>query len=216
MLDLSLYNQALPFIQGGDVVVFEGARQLGNPLTWLNVAIDVISRSYLTHAAIIYPQRLTIEGQPQKCLHIIEDTIWNGVDGVQINPLAARLEGNTGVAVLRLSRATRLSLDWHRLWARAIARVGRDKYNIGELFAYVARDLPLVKDIPQLYQPTPGAEVCSEFVCDAFADGGMQELHPAVTPPQKLAQLGIYDGAPLVVYGKLSPIRGYNATPIYA
>lgn len=205
MLDLSLYNKALPLLRGGDVVMFAGKRS--SPLDAL---IDFVSRSRLTHSAMVYEPTLTIEGKVQTELHIVESTILNGVDGVQINPLAARLDGNDGVALFRLKDETRAAIDWTKLWACAIAKVGRDKYNIAELFEYVARDLPFVDAIPRIYQPTPHREVCSELVTDLLQAGGATPgANPALTSPQKLAEFAIYRDI-ILLFGKLSPVRNFN------
>ena len=190
----------------GDIIAFGGKG-------FLSDAIERLSGSKLSHVAMVLDERLTVDGKAQTCLNIVESTILNGQNGVQINPLAARLamcgEGER-VWVLRISDAVRGFLDWDRLWAFAMARVNRDRYNVLELGAYVARMIPIVQDLPLWYKPNSHEEVCSELVAELLAAGGLPGLRPYETSPQGIAELKIYAGCTQLI-GKPAVIREFNS-----
>jgi hypothetical protein len=162
---------------------------------------------------MVLDPRLRVDGRPQAEPQIVESTILNGRNGVQINPLAARLAmcgAGERVWVLRLSDAIRGFLDWDRLWAFAMARVNRDRYNVLELGAYVARMIPLMQDLPLWYKPNSHEEVCSELVAELLAAGGLPGLRPYETPPQGIAELKIYADCRQLM-GKPAVMRKFNS-----
>ena len=193
-------------IKGGDIIAFGGTGSVSDAIEWL-------TRSKLSHVAMVIDQRLAVDGWPQTELQIVESTILNGRNGVQINPLKARLAGcdpGERVWVLSLSDAIRGFLDWDRLWAFAMVRVNRDRYNVLELGAYIARMIPLVQDLPVWYRPNSHEEVCSELVAELLAAGGLPALRPYETPPQGIAELKIYADCRQLM-GKPAAIRKFNS-----
>ena len=196
----------LSCIRGGDIIGFGGSGFVSDAIEWL-------TRSRLSHVATVIDPRLDVDGQPQTELHIVESTILNGRNGVQINPLAARLAmcgPRERVWALRLSDAIRGFLDWDRLWAFAMVRVNRDRYNVLELGAYIARMIPVVQDLPIWYKPNSHEEVCSELVAQLLAAGGLPALRPYETPPQGIAELKIYADC-RQLQGKPAAIRKFNS-----
>jgi len=192
--------------RGGDIIAFGGKGFLSDAIEWL-------TGSKLSHVAMVLDPRLRVDGRPQAEPQIVESTILNGRNGVQINPLAARLAmcgAGERVWVLRLSDAIRGFLDWDRLWAFAMARVNRDRYNVLELGAYVARMIPLMQDLPLWYKPNSHEEVCSELVAELLAAGGLPGLRPYETPPQGIAELKIYADCRQLM-GKPAAIRKFNS-----
>jgi hypothetical protein len=91
-----------------------------------------------------------------------------------------------------------------------MARVNRDRYNVLELGAYVARMIPVVQDLPFWYKPNSHEEVCSELIAELLAAGGLPGLRPYETPPQEIADLKIYSGC-LQVAGKPASIKKFNS-----
>ena len=191
--------------RGGDVIAFGGTGLVSGAIEWL-------TGSKLSHVAMVLDPLLNVDGQPQTELQIVECTILNGRNGVQINALTARLAmcgpGDRGW-VLRISDAIRRYLDWDRLWAFAMARVNRDRYNVLELGAYVARLIPVVQDLPLWYRPNSHEEVCSELVAERLAAGGLAGLSPYETRPQSIAELKIYAGCTQII-GKPAVIKNFN------
>lgn len=192
--------------QSGDIIAFGGG---DDPLDFL---IKLFSRSKVTHCGMVIPQSLNVDGKPQTERHIIESTILNGVNGVQINPLAQRIAtcGDPRIWNLQLSHAVYEFLDWDAVWSFAMGRAGRDKYNVLELGAYVMRDVPFVQDLPIWYKPNSHEEVCSELVAELLAAGGLPGLRPYETSPQAIAELRIYADC-LQVAGKPATIRRFNS-----
>jgi hypothetical protein len=191
---------------GGDIVAFGGTG-------FVSDAIEMLTGSKLSHVAMVLDPRLRVDGKPQTELQIVESTILNGHNGVQINPLAARLamcEAGERVWALRLSDAIRRYLDWDRLWVFAMERVNRDRYNALELGAYIARMIPVVQDLPFWYKPNSHEEVCSELVAELLSAGGLAGLRPYETPPQGIAELKIYADCRQLM-GKPAVIRKFDS-----
>jgi hypothetical protein len=193
-------------LTGGDIIAFGGTGFVSDAIEWL-------TRSRLSHVAMVVDPRLLVDGRPQTELQIVESTILNGQNGVQINPLRARLatcDAGERVWVLRLSDAIRGFLNWDRLWAFAMVRVNRDRYNVLELGAYIARMIPVVQDLPVWYKPNSREEVCSELVAELLAAGGLPALRPYETSPQGIAELKIYADCRQLI-GKPAAIRKFNS-----
>jgi hypothetical protein len=196
----------LSALRGGDIIAFGGTGFVSDAIEWL-------TRSKLSHVAMVVDPRLNVDGRPQTQLQIVESTILNGRNGAQINPLEARLAmcgPGERVWALCLSDAIRGFLNWDRLWAFAMVRVNRDRYNVLELGAYIARMIPAVQDLPVWYQPNSREEVCSELVAELLAAGGLPGLRPYQTPPQGIAELKLY-GDCRQLMGKPAAIRKFNS-----
>ena len=192
--------------RSGDILAFGGTG-------FVSDAIEELTRSKLSHVAMVLDPRLNVNGKPQTELQIVESTILNGKNGVQINSLTVRLAmcgGGERVFLLRLSDAIHGFLAWDRLWAFAIARVNRDRYNVLELGAYMARRIPLVQDLPFWYRPNSHQEVCSELVAELLAAGGLPALRPYQTSPQGIAELNIFADC-RQLKGKPAAIRKFNS-----
>lgn len=193
-------------IRGGDIIAFGGTG-------FLSGAIDFFTGSKISHLAMVINPALQVDGKPQSGLNVVESTILNGRNGVQINPLTARLADYLAPGgrawVLRLSERVRAFLDWDNVWAFAMERVGRDRYNVLELGAYVMRDLPAIGQLPFWYMPNSHEEVCSELVTELLAAGGIPGLKPYQSPPQVVAELKIFAGSEQLL-GKPATIRNFN------
>ena len=194
-------------LRPGDVIAFADGdtRDLvAIAENFVSDGIQAVTHSPLTHVAMVWAFDFPINGAPQRELYIIESTIRNGVNGVQLNPLAQRLGEAKRVAGLLLSARVRAFLDFNAMWHLGAAKLG-DRYDVAEIGAYLARHIPILEEIPALYQPTAGAEVCSELVAMLLRAGGLPGLRPATMPPQAIAELRIYEeqiplaGDPIVI-----------------
>ena len=194
-------------IRGGDIIAFGGTG-------FLSGAIDFLTGSKISHLAMVIDPGLSVDGKPQAGLNVVESTILNGRNGVQINSLAARLADyqtpGCRAWALRLSDPVRAFLAWDKLWAFGMERVGRDRYNVLELGAYVMRDLPAIGKLPFWYMPNSHEEVCSELVTELLAAAGLPGLKPYQSPPQVVAELKIYAGCAQLL-GKPATIRNFNS-----
>jgi hypothetical protein len=182
-------------LRAGDVIVFDGGDTSDLVHLATNVlsnGIECVTQSNLSHAAMLWPMDVPVNGKAQTELYIIESTIRDGRNGVQLNPLAQRVAEHGRTWALRLSARIRAYIDWGTVWATATGKLDRDKYNVGEILMYLLRHVPVVQEIPQLYQSTPGAEVCSELVAELLRAGGIPGLRPATISPQILSELRIY------------------------
>jgi hypothetical protein len=123
MNDLTQRRAVAPRVRGGDLVFFQGTG-------FLSDAIGLLTRSILTHSAMILDPKIT-----QGDVHILESTIENGVDGPQINRLAPRLANyDKGGRVWSVSvRKSARSPDCEAMWTFASRKLGKDHYNKIEL-----------------------------------------------------------------------------------
>lgn len=172
---------AIPALLPGDIIGFEGTG-------FLSDSIGFFTGSVLSHVAMVFEQSAghTI---------ITESTIYGNKDGPQYNDLAARLatyDAKGRAWALRLDPKIRAMLDFDKMWKLAAAKVGKDKYNKIELLQYVLRDMPVTHFIPAMYKADPNREVCSEWATELLSAGGLPNLDPPVTSPQKLAEMKIY------------------------
>lgn len=186
-------------LRAGDVILFDAGDRSDVIHLVSHVlpnAIECVSRSAWSHSAMVFDLDAPVNGRDQAELHILESTILRGANGPQLNPLSARLADYTGghAIACHLSERIRGFLDFGAMWRFAAGKLGRDRYNVAELLAYLARHIPIVQEIPALYQSDDDSEVCSEFVAQLLQAGGLPGLHPAVMAPEQLAQLRIYSG----------------------
>ncbi len=196
-------------MRGGDIIFFAGAG-------FLSDVIDLVTHSQVSHSAMILDPDLVIDGVPQHLgnipwtPNIIESTVLNGISGPQINRLDQRMTNyGAGVWWCPLSDEIRNLIHWPLAWAFALAKLKGDRYNTAELAMYLARHVPGIQSIPELYKSDPHAEVCSEFLAMILQAGGLPGLNPAIIPPQKLAELKIYREC-VQLTGKSSAIRNFN------
>lgn len=190
----------LPALQPGDIIAFEGRGFLSN-------AIGFFTGSSLTHVAMVFKT----DGRQ---VTITESTILHGKSGPQFNDLTTRLatyDRGGRAWVLRLRPIVRKYLDFDAMWRLAAAKTGKDHYNVPELFEYVARLVPVVQDVPILYQRDSDAEVCSEWLTELLKAGGLLPgVDPFTTSPQKLAELAIYQDC-VQVLGTPRLIKNFNS-----
>jgi hypothetical protein len=95
------------------------------------------------------------------------------------------------------------------MWKLGAGMLDHDKYNVIEIGEYLARHIPLIQELPVLSQSIPGMEVCSELDAILLRAGGLPGLHPALTSPQVLAELRIYDEC-VQLAGPPEAIPGFN------
>ena len=199
---------------GGDLIFFGGAdaSDVVHIVTeFVSNGISVLTRSNLTHVAMVLEPCLLINGKPQTCLNLIESTILNGRSGPQINPVDGRIQGYQGLVFLaRLSGRTRSMLDWHGLWTFMLSRVGPDHYSIKAIGDFMARLVPIIGKLPIFYQSEKNAEVCSEYVAGGFRAGGFPGLNPHVDCPQTVAEWAIFEGLEQLA-GPAATIRNFNS-----
>ena len=198
--------------RGGDLIFFGGADTSDVEHLVADVVsngIAVLTRSNLTHVAMVLEPSLPIGGRPQTSLNLIESTILNGKSGPQINA-AGRIQGYEGLVFLaRLKDRTRSMLDWDALWTYMLGRVGSDRYSIKTIADYLARLAPIVGKLPLFYRPEKNAEVCSEYVAAGFRAGGFPGLNPHVDCPQTVAEWAIYENL-VQLAGRPAAIRNFN------
>ena len=199
----------------GDIILCDGGAHgdLVDVITHtLPNGIQVVSHSYWTHSMMVWPPDVPIAGAPQEELHVIESTILRGKNGPQINALAARVhdyEPDGAIVALHLSERIRAFLDWGAMWAEAARRLDHDRYNVGELLAYLLRHFPGIQEIPALYRSDEDSEVCSELMAILLRAGGLPGFRPACMPPQALLELGIYSGYTFLLGER--PMKGFNS-----
>ena len=200
-------------LRPGDIVIGDGGNVedlVGIATHFLSNAIEGVTNSRGSHCAMVFDFDIPINGAPQNELHILESTIRNGVNGVQLNPLSQRLtEGYRNAWALLLSDRIRAFLDFGAMWTFAAERLGKDKYDIPGLLEYIARHIPIIQEIPALYQPIPGTEYCSDFLAMLLRAGGLPGLRPATMSPQSIAELHIYSSCVQLV-GDPASIRNFN------
>jgi hypothetical protein len=199
--------------RGGDLIFFGGA----DASDVVSIVTDVVSngiavltRSNLTHVAMVLEPSLPIDGCPQTSLNLIESTILAGKSGPQINPAERRIQGYGGLVFLaRLRERTRVVLDWNAVWDYLLGRVGPDHYSIKTIFDYLARAVPVLGRLPQFGRPEAKAEVCSEYLAAGFRAGGFPGIRPHVDCPQTLAEWAIYEHLDQL-RGRPAAIRNFN------
>lgn len=198
---------------GGDLIFFGGADasdMVEIVSHVLSNGIAVLTRSNLTHCAMIVPPDLLIAGKPQTCLNLIESTIMNGKSGPQINPVEPRIIGYHGLVFLaRLSSRSRAMLDWEAVWKYMLGRVGTDHYSIKSLADWLVRWVPFVGKVPFFSQSEKAAENCSEYLAEGFRAGGFPGIRAHVDCPQTLAEWAIYKDITQLV-GLPAVIRDFN------
>ena len=197
----------LPSARGGDLIFFGGADASDAVHLITEVVsngIAVLTRSNLTHVAMVLEPSLSIGGRSQTSLNLIESTILAGVSGPQINPAEGRIESYNGLVFLaRLRERTRFILDWDAVWDYLLGRIGLDHYSLKTILDYLARAVPVVGRLPLFCSPEAKAEVCSEYLAAGFRAGGFPGIHPHVDCPQSLAEWAIYE--------HLDQLRGHPA-----
>jgi hypothetical protein len=183
-------------LRAGDIVLFDGGNTsdvLHLITNVLSNGIEVYSRSKSSHTAMVWPLDVPINGQQQNELYVIESTIRNGINGVQLNPLAQRVAEHERSWGLRLSPFWNANLDYGNMWQVAAAKLNKDRYNVLEIAEYLLRYVPIIGEIPAFSQSTPGMEVCSELMAILLRAGRIPGLHPALMSPQAIAELAIYE-----------------------
>lgn len=177
-------------LQGGELVFFWGAHDI------LSDGIRTITGGLKEHApshsGMVYDVNLLLpDGSKQTEWYLLESTILNGKNGVQLNKLADRVNGYDGaVAITYLSERIRSFLNWPAIWGCAQQKLGVVHYNIAEIAAYLANLVlpqPLAID-----KSDPNAVVCSELLAELLQAGGFPGLDPFRTPPERLFQMRMY------------------------
>jgi hypothetical protein len=184
-------------LRPGDIILFDNSDTsdlVHLASNFLSNAIDCVSGARLSHSAMVFDFDIPINGKSQQEIHIVENTILGSVDGVQLNPLSGRLAGYRYAIACHLSERIREYLDFGGMWAMVAGDLSRERYNIPELFAYLARHIPIIQEIPQLYQSDEGASVCSEYLVKLLRWGGLPGLNPAVMTPRHIAEMRMYSG----------------------
>jgi hypothetical protein len=188
----------IPTLQPGDIIAFEGTGFLSN-------AIGFFTNSCISHVAMVWDGIYT-------CTTITESTIYDKKDGPQFNSLATRLgdyDSKGRAWALRLAPDIRKLLNFDAMWALAAKKVGKDRYNKTELVEYIFRDLPITHFLPELYKANLNREVCSEWATELLSAGGLPNLDPPTTSPQKLAEMRIYSDC-VQMMGTPRAIKRFN------
>lgn len=184
---------------------------------FLGAVISKVEESQGGDQSAIEPTHIGLWSEP-------DDTIWESTiyttsvgkrqDGPQINSLTERISAyDAGGRIWRLHFTTDLSVNWFRSIAFAQARVGKNHYNIGELPADLAAALHLTF-LAKLAQ-SPSAEVCSEFVLETLAAGGLHGPIPYGSNPEMVVRQGWFSSIEQLK-GASANLRGYNYNPIPA
>jgi hypothetical protein len=211
--DLTKYAQVRPQMQGGDIIAFDGScvadiAELADH--FLSNAIEVITRSALSHVGMVLDYSLPIGGKPQTELNLIESTMMTGKSGPQINPLAQRIAEYDGrVWWLPLSFRAWVMIDWPTAWQFALGRVGKDHYSVKSIGDFIARKLPILQWLPFVHKAEPDAEVCSEYIAEILRAGGLPGIDCHEVSPQKLVEMRIYRDVVQLV-GTPREIRNFN------
>lgn len=185
-------------LRGGDAVFFWGAHD------FLSSAIEAITHGPSHSGTIFDPDLPLPNGEQQKELYIIESTILDGVNGVQLNTLASRVNSYDGVvAAAYLNDQYRRLIDWHKFWACGLAKLGVVKYNIPEIGAYLLNEFVLPGEL-QLDKSNPNAVVCSELRAEMLQAGGVAALDPYRDSPAPLFRARMYSGIDAIA-GVLTP-----------
>ena len=204
----------LPSARGGDLIFFGGADASDVVHLVTDVVsngIAVLTRSNLTHVAMVLEPSLSIGGRSQTSLNLIESTILAGVSGPQINPAEGRIESYNGLVFLaRLRERTRFILDWDAVWDYQLGRIGLDHYSLKTILDYLARAVPVVGRLSLFGRPEAKAEVCSEYLAAGFRAGGFPGIHPHVDCPQTLAEWAMYERLDQLG-GRPATIRNFNS-----
>lgn len=203
----------LPSARGGDLIFFGGTDTSDAVHLITDVVsngIAVLTRSNLTHVAMVLEPSLPIGGRSQTSLNLIESTILAGRSGPQINPAEGRIQSYQGLVFLaELRERTRVTLDWNAVWDYLLGRIGLDHYSTKTIFDYLARAVPVVGRLPLFCRPAAKAEVCSEYLAAGFRAGGFPGIHPHVDCPQTLAEWAIYAHLDQL-RGRPAAIRNFN------
>jgi hypothetical protein len=172
----------LPSARGGDLIFFGGTDTSDAVHLITDVVsngIAVLTRSNLTHVAMVLEPSLPIGGRSQTSLNLIESTILAGRSGPQINPAEGRIQSYQGLVFLaELRERTRVTLDWNAVWDYLLGRIGLDHYSTKTIFDYLARAVPVVGRLPLFCRPAAKAEVCSEYLAAGFRGGGLAGIQP--------------------------------------
>ena len=192
-------------IQAGDAVFFWGGGFLGDGIRIFSGGLKMDAPS---HVARIYDIDMPLpDGSKQVEWHVIEATILNGVNGVQLNTLASRVNGYEGACgVAHLSAKVREFLDWPRMLSYAQTEIGKQRYNDVELAEYLAD--AVLPGFLQIDRTNPRAVVCSELAANLLRAGGWPALDPPRTSPLALFSWRMYDG--FTVLGGNPPMDRFN------
>lgn len=174
-------------LSAGGLVAFSGGtsvRKAGLLGATLSFLIEKITRSKLSHVAIVPPAFYWHDSQPW----ILESTIWKGVSGPQFNPLPARLHADyelKGGHASYLAFQPAFEPNWPDLWAHGqqmiqLQKAGKLHYSVKRLFAdavnrsvvFDAISLPAAGIIERLSQADHGL-VCSECAGLLMQGGGV-------------------------------------------
>ena len=214
MNDLSRYQAVRGSMRPGDILFFGGcdASDVVSIVDhFLPNTIGALTRSNLTHVAMILDPEVLIDGKAQTELMLIESTIAHGKNGPQINPVEKSVVEYSGLVWWApLSERTRAMVEWPSLWSFALSKVGADRYSIKTLTDFVFRKIPLIGSLPWFHRPDAKAEVCSEFIAEDFRAGGLPGIDTHEVSPQSWAQMHIYEGLVQLV-GSPASIRGFNS-----
>lgn len=195
-----------PPVRPGDAVFFWGDDFLSDGI---RVVTGGLKGDAPSHVTTVYDSALPLpNGLPQTEWFLIESTILDGHNGVQLNAMNARTQAYKGaIAIAYLSDKVRAFIDWDAVWKFADPKIGTVRYNVAEIAAYLAN---LVLPAPlDLDKSDPHAAVCSEFRAELLRAGGWPGLDPFRTPPETLFRMRMYREL-FVVQGN-PPIDTFNS-----
>lgn len=172
MSSLVQYNASRALLQPGDAVIVYGTDPLDKTIEEFQ-ALTGLKIPGPSHCLIV-SKALTVESDVISA----ESTILDGVDGVQSHPLGVRLASygvGASADALRLSPDARSRFDLKKFYAFLGAAEGHVRYDVANLFEFVARAIPGIG--PHIFQgENPGAMVCSAFLAAAYIAAGALPL----------------------------------------
>jgi hypothetical protein len=187
MNDLSRFRALRKQILPWDFIAWDGTG-------FVSDGIEFVERASVSHISWVLDPSRPIDGEKQEGFDIIEATIENGKNGVQINALDDRIanyDPGGRVWLLSLSRHMRQILDFEAMFAYALSRRG-DHYSIKSIADFILRKVPVIGYLPVFHKPDPHGEVCSEYAAEILRAGGLPGIEPHECDPQKFCQMKLW------------------------
>ena len=158
MNDLSTFHALVKQIRPWDFIAWDGTGAVSD-------GIKLVERTQVSHISwVLDPSRL-IDGKQQEGLNIIESTIENGKNGVQINAFDDRVasyDPGGRVWLLSLSDHMRQILDFEAMFTYALSRCG-DHYSLKSIADFILRKMPVIGYLPVFHKPDPHGEPTFRF-----------------------------------------------------
>ncbi len=199
MNDLARYHAAAKDIRAGDLIAFQGAGILSGLIRAFSAGpshIGICRQAWNVRATTILMAESTIDGAR---------------NGVQTNPLEARLANYDGSAVwLPLSEEIHKAIDWFKFYQFIGGAEDFVKYATNDLFDFILRGLP-VAGVRLWQQEDRARMVCSGFVTAVLeASGVLRGINWSKVSPQDLVEMRIYRGDVVQLVGPPMTLTAFN------